>query len=175
MKKISLFFTILFFCGADVFAQTNVATVIQQIATGKGEVTKAEYERFWQSIGVTSRAEKAKMVESMRSGFLLTQEYQKEVWVCVERAWNTRSAVKCEKAQKKMEAMKKEMNKDQISVVENLNQNSQRMIQAAAKHEDFQIASGATPIKLNVENIRAIRESLERMLKRLEQVLRVDY
>jgi len=175
MKKFSLLFTLLFFVCADVFAQQNVAVVIQKITNGKGQVTKAEYDEFWQSIGVTKRADKAKMIDSMRSGFLLTQEYQKEIWVCVEQSWNSRIAVKCEKAQKKMDVMKAAMNKDQIEVIEKMDQNSKRMIQSASKHEDFKIAEGAAPLKLDVQNIRVIRENLERMLKRLEQVLRADY
>jgi hypothetical protein len=178
MKKSSLLFVIFFLFSSTVFAQNfgaNSGTIIQKIATGNGPLTRAEYDEFWQAIGITNRTDKQRMVTSMRAGFLLTQEYQKEVWICIEQSWISRSPSKCEKAQKKMNAMKASLNEDQKIAVNSLEESSNRMIQAAARREDFRISSDAAPIKLSVENARLIRQNLEKMLVRLEAALRVDF
>jgi hypothetical protein len=178
MKKISFFFVIFLFFIPQVFAQelgANPAIIIQQIASGTGPITRAEYDQFWKTLGITSRSDKERTINALRSGFILTQEYQKEVWTCVEKAWISRTASKCEKAQKKLDLMKATMNDEQKDALRKMDENSQRMIQTAAKREDFKITPEAAALQLNVDNIKSIRESLEKMLKRIEQVLRADY
>lgn len=178
MKKPFLLFVIFCFFAADVLAQNfaaNPTAVIQQIALGNGPVTKEEYDKFWQTVGVTSKADRQKMIQSMRAGFLLAQEYQKEVWTCIEKSWTTRIAAKCEKADQKLAVMKAAMNNEQVDVVKKMDETSRRMMQAAAKHEDFKISDSATPLKLDLQNIRLIKQNLERMLDRLNQVLRAEY
>lgn len=178
MRKFSLLLTIFLFLNSEVFAQelaASPALIIQQIASRAGPVTREEYDQFWKTLDATSRADKERVINLLRSGFLLTQEYQKEVWICVENSWNSRAPFNCDKSQKKLDAMKKIMNEEQIAALKKMDENSQRMIQAAAKREEFKITAEATPLKLTVENIRAMRESLEKILKRIDRVLRVDY
>lgn len=178
MKIKSLFLLVaLIFC-TPAFAQNlnaNPSAIMQQIASGSGPLTKAEYEKFWQTVGATSRADKERMIVAMKEGFILTQEYQREIWLCVEQSWISRNVAKCEKAQQKLAVMQRIMNDDQKAVIKKMDDNSKRLIQAAAKREDFKIAENAAPLKFSIENIRAIRENLERMLKRFEQVLRIEY
>ncbi len=188
MKKFSFFFFILLLIATKSFALDDVigqilskggaqnpAVLIQQIASGSGPITRSDYDRFWQALGINSRSDKERMTNSLRASFLLTQEYQKEVWVCVENAWLSRVAVRCEKAQKKLDLMKATMNDEQKNIIKKLDDNFRRMIESASKREDFKITEDAAPLKLSVENIKVIRENLEKMLQRIDRILRAEY
>ncbi len=178
MKKFSLLFAIFLFFSPKIFAQnltTNPGIIIQQIAAGTGALSKAEYDQFWQTLGISSRADKERMIGLLRSGFLLMQEYQKEIWSCVETSWISRATVRCDRARQKFNLMNATMNEEQKLALKKMDENSQRMILAAAKREDFEISKDAVPLKFSIENIKAIRGNLEKMLKRITQVLRVEY
>lgn len=161
---------------AQGFDQNGVNTVIQEIASGTGPITKAEYEKFWSQIGITNRADKEKVITMMRKNFLMTQEYQQEIWKCAEEAWMKQKIPNCEKAKSKFEIMRAEMKKlNQEKMLKPIEDVSTNLLQAASKHEVVKNSSGGAPMPLTLEMIQATRKNMESMLKRFEQVLRVTY
>ncbi len=156
--------------------QLALNSVVQQIATGSGPVTKAEYDKFWQQLGVNRSEDKAQMISVMKQRFVLAQEYQREVWICAEQAWNSRSAPRCEKAQSKLELLKADLQKsDSVGALSPLEDYSNNLLIAAAKHGSIQNPNGAGEVAVSLEMIKSTREGLDRMLVRFSQVLRPNY
>lgn len=186
MKKIFLTFLFLF-SASNSFSQTAktpanasnpsaIVAIIQQIATGQGKITKAEYDNFWQQLGITTRAEKSIVIKDMRSNFLLMQNYQKEIWKCAEQSWKVRKVAKCPAADARLAQVKVEMKKiNQEHVLKDIEKNSNNLLQSAAKRESVRNTNNNVDFSLSLETIKATEERMERMLKRFETVLREEY
>jgi hypothetical protein len=160
----------------DAAGQLALNLVVQEISTGTGPVSKTEYDKFWQQLGVTKSDEKAQMIDVMKKRFVLAQEYQREVWICAEQAWNSRVVPRCEKAQTKLNLLKTEMQKsDSVSALSPLEDYSINLLGAAAKHTSIQNPNGSGEVPVTLEMIKSTREGLDKMLVRFSQVLRANY
>ncbi|MBU6140476.1 MAG: hypothetical protein KGP29_02825 [Proteobacteria bacterium] len=156
--------------------QIALNSVVQQIATGSGPVTKAEYDKFWQQLGVNRSEDKAKMIGVMKQRFVLAQEYQREVWICAEQAWNSHVVPRCENAQSKLGSLKADLEKtDSSGALSPLEDYSNNLLEAAAKRGSIQNPNGAGQVNVSLEMIKSTREGLDKMLVRFSQVLRPNY
>lgn len=178
MKK--LLFLVLILTAQSFAAQggtspADVTLVIQEIASGSGPITKVEYDKFWQQMGITSREAKEVVIDNMRQNFLMTQEYQKEIWSCAEQAWISRVVPKCERAAAKISGLKMVMKQNgQEGALSPIEQNSKNLLEAAAKRQPMKGASGVE-VPLSLESIRAGKLATDTMLSRFERVLRVQF
>lgn len=178
MKKLFCIF-IFFFAAQNLAAQSfdsNIMSkMISQIAVGKGKVTKAEYDGFWQSIGITEIEQKKSVIDMMRRNFIMMQSYQSEVWKCAEQAWISQTMPQCNAAKLKIKEIKVEMEKvGQGEVIKKIEANTNNLLTSASKRQVTQGPEG-TGVPLTLENIRTTRKNMDDMLARFEQVLRVKY
>ena len=65
---------------------------------GEGEVSLAEYDKFWQAAGVKNSAEKKAAIALIGNDFLVFSEFNKALLDCAEIAWLQRQEIKCDKA-----------------------------------------------------------------------------
>jgi hypothetical protein len=149
-------------------------SVVQEIVTGSGPVTKQEYDKFWAQFGANTTEDRSRLIGLMKQRFMLTQEYQREVWICAEQAWNLRSVPRCEKAQNKLNLLKNEM-KDNQAAVSPLEDYSTKLLKAAASHGSIQNPNGNGDVPVSLEMIKTTRSGLDKMLSRLSQVMRPNY
>ncbi len=149
-------------------------SVVQEIVTGSGPVTKQEYDKFWAQFGANTTEDRSRLIGLMKQRFMLTQEYQREVWICAEKAWNLRSVPGCEKAQNKLNLLKNEM-KDNQAAVSPLEDYSANLLKAAASHGSIQNPNGNGDVPVSLEMIKTTRSGLDKMLSRLSQVMRPNY
>lgn len=155
---------------------TNINGVIQEIALGNGPITKAEYDKFWKELGMTKPEEKQVVIAAMRKNLMMSQEYQKEIWKCAEQAWLSRAVPKCPAAKAKFDLMKAEMQKvNQEEALKTIQENSDNLLKSAAAHTSVKGSKTSPSLPLNLETIQATEKSMDRMLSRFEQVLRVQY
>ena len=179
MKFLKIIFILLL--STNAFADQGVDQValnslVQEIATGTGPVTKAQYDKFWQQLGVTKSESKAQMIDVMKTRFVLAQEYQREVWNCAEQAWNSRSIPICPSAQNKLSALRAEMKKTESeSMLNPMSDYSDNLLKAAANHGSIQNPNGEGQVQVTLEMIRSTRTGLDQMLNRFSQVLKVNY
>lgn len=177
MKIIRLFIVLLLTNSA--YAQEGIDvnglnSVVQEIVTGSGPVTKQEYDKFWSQFGASTTEDRSRLIGLMKQRFMLTQEYQREVWICAEKAWNLGSVPSCEKAQNKLNLLKNEM-KDNQSAVSPLEDYSTKLLKAAASRGSIQNPNGNGEVPVNLEMIKSTRSGLDKMLNRLSQVMRPNY
>ncbi len=177
MKKILTLILVVF--STNLFAQQldqkSINSVVQEIVMGEGPVTKAEYEKFWQPFGANNAQQRAQFINIMRQRFVLTQEYQREVWLCAEKAWNLKAVPPCTKAQNKLSVLKNEVGADYASAISPLEDYSTNLLKAAAAHKAIQNPNGQGQVEVNLAMIKSTREGLDRMLSRLSQVMRPEF
>lgn len=161
---------------AQDFNQTALNSVIQQIVMGSGPVSRSEYDKFWQQFGITKAEDKAQLIDAMKQRFVLAQEYQREIWLCAEQAWNSRSVPPCIKAQNKLSLLRTEMKKsDSESMLSPMSDYSDKLLNAAANRTSIQNSNGTGEVPVTLEMIKSTRDGLDKMLVRLGQVLRPNY
>lgn len=177
MKKILTLLLVIFSTNsfAQQLDQKSINSVVQEIVTGNGPVTKAEYDKFWQQFGATNAQERTQFINIMKQRFVLTQEYQREVWICAEQAWNSKAVPTCTKAQNKLNLLKNEMGNDHASAISPLEDYSNNLLKAAASRGSIQNPNGQGQIEVNLAMIKSTREGLDRMLSRLSQVMRPNF
>lgn len=176
MKLFKYFLAVfLFCCSANAQQITGDTTAaIQNIVMGTGQVTKAEYDAFWNALGVKTEVEKAKAINSMKDNFITMQSYQKEMWNCAERSWVSRKKESCQTAKNIIAKMKSKNIKQQQEMISNLEKTMDNLLEAAAKRGAYSL-DGTNQITLTLEFIRSTKTSVTKMLERFEQVLTVKY
>jgi hypothetical protein len=142
---------------------------------GNGEVTKEQYDDFWNGVGVKSRQEKEIVVTSMRNNFLLIQEHQIEVWACAQKAWESRKVPKCSNLEKKFKLLSASMNKSgQKDSITKIKDSSKSIIKTAATRGIYKLDGGAE-MRMSLELIKNTRSNLGKLFSRFDKVLRMDY
>lgn len=156
--------------------QLALNSVIQEIVTGSGPITKVQYDKFWQQLGVTKPDQRAQMIEMMKSRFVLAQEYQREIWACAEQAWNSRAIPQCIGAQNKLNLLREEMKKTESeSMLKPMTDYSDNLIKAAATRGAIQNPNGGGQIPVTLEMIQSTKKGLDNMLSRFAQVLKINF
>lgn len=170
-----LYFIILFF-SLNLNAQAQNSTPkpdpMQRVLMGKGKITQKEYDEFWQSLEAKNEKEKKVIIDSLRKTYLPMQEYQKEAWICVKRAWNLRKKVSCPKADAVAVAFK-QVNSFDISP--ELVTMAHSLIEGAAKRKPVFLMQGVPALTLTAESIAESERFFKNSLDRLNQVLRSKY
>jgi hypothetical protein len=179
MKIFSILFVIFFATSASAQQasdQVALNSVMQEIVTGSGPITKAQYDKFWEQLGVTKADQKAQTIELMKRRFLLAQEYQREIWVCAEQAWNLRAVPQCVGLQNKLNLLRQEMGKNESELtLKPMTDYSDNLIKAAATRGSIQSPNGAGQVPVTLEMIQSTKKGLDQMLNRFAQVLKINY
>ena len=178
MKIFQILFLV--FLSANAAAQdintSALNSVVQQIVTGSGPVSREEYNKFWQQFGLTKAEDKAQLIDVMKQRFVLAQEYQREVWLCAEQAWNSRAIPRCERVENKLNLLRAEIKKrDSEFALTPMTDYSDKLLNAAAKRTSIQNPNGDGEVQVTLEMIKSTRDGLDKMLVRLSQVLRPNY
>lgn len=156
--------------------QLAINSVVQEIVTGSGPITKAQYDKFWGQLGVTKADQRAQMIDAMKQRFVLAQEYQREVWGCAEQAWNSRAIPQCVGAQNKLNLLREEMKKTESeSMLKPMADYSDNLIKAAATRGTIQSPSGSGQVSVTLEMIQSTKKGLDQMLNRFAQVLKINF
>jgi hypothetical protein len=178
MKIFQIIFCLFFATNAlaQSLDQGAINSVVQEIVVGSGPVTKAEYDKFWGQFGATTAADRGQFINLMKQKFILAQEYQREVWICAEQAWNSRAVPACLGAKNKLALLTAEMKKnDAESALTPMSDYSTKLLAASAARGSIQNPNGGGEVALSLEMIKSTREGLDKMLARLGQVLRPNY
>lgn len=159
--------------GTDPMALNSV---VQEIVTGTGPVTKAQYDKFWAQLGATQPDQRAQMIDVMKSRFVFAQEYQREVWNCAEKAWNSKSVPQCPGAQNKLASLRAEMEKTKSeSMLNPMIEYSDNLLKAAATRGSIKNPNGQGEVQVTLEMIKSTRSGLDQMLNRFSQILKTNY
>ena len=154
----------------------NIGVLIAEVTLGNGPVTKREYDKFWTGIGANNPEDKQRIIMLLRVNFMAMQDYQREVWKCAEKAWNSRVVPKCEQSKVKLAQMKAAIQKSSpVSVLEVMEKNSTNLLEAAAKRGVFKSVNVAEGEQLSLELIQETKRNIDSMLSRFQQVLRINY
>jgi len=172
--KILYFIILLLSLNLDALAQNSTPKPdpMQRVLLGKGKVTQKEYDEFWQSLDAKNEQEKKVIINSMRKTYLPLQEYQKETWACVKKAWNLRKKVTCPKADAVAASFKKvngfDFSQQMITM-------SHSLIEGAAKRKPAVIMKDAPAFPITAQSIAESESFFKNSLDRLDQVMRSKY
>ncbi len=168
----------LFLLSANAWAQSFSSSqtdpaLASLSASDSGKITKQEYDNFWgyfyAALSATSRAG---LIAPLKQQLVTEKECEKELWICAEQAWNSRSVPRCEKGRNKLGLVRANMlgdgNKAQLKVTEDRFDN---VLKASARRESLDSTEG--PITL--EKIKSSQVESDKLLNKLSQVLKVDY
>jgi hypothetical protein len=152
------------------------SAAIQKIVMGSGPITKEEYDGFWNGLGATQEKDKERIISTMKESFFTIQKYQQEVWECAEKSWVDGKVEKCAKAKATLAKIKRVKSEQQTVMIKNLEKNMDNLLKASAARGEYSLEENpSVKMVLTLELIRATKASIDKMLKRFEQVLRVKY
>lgn len=177
MKFLRILFLFSFLFSTNVFAQ-DVGSIIKAITMGEGPLTKQEYDAFWAGLSATDAVARSQVIRVLKGKLVLTQEYQREIWICAEQAWNRRSVPRCEKARNKFSYLRTEMMKEgksAISSIKPMEEYSDSILKAAATRGTIKNETTGEDVPLTLEKIKNTRDGLDKMLSRFSQVLRPNF
>lgn len=187
MKLFKIIFLGYFLFCSHGFAQTGmnqkmandtiaIQKVLQDIMLKQGKVTRADYDKFWEKTGVSSKADKERVIASAKNNFVLIQEYTKEIWICAEKAWTSSKNLPCTKASQIMEKLKKlSPMPEQEELYKLIEKNYADILNSAANKTPLQTANTTTTTSLTLESIRTYRKSIEDSLEKMNKVLSVEF
>jgi hypothetical protein len=172
-------FIFLIFLSSSIHAQINRNTVdvaISKVMSGQGVVSQAEYNEFWNTFNLSNK-EKQEAINLLKSNFLDMLQFQKYIWKCTETAWKTKITPSCNNAFSLMNKIKENMSKGgaDVTAMVHAEENSRRLLTAAASHGEVISSSNNQTIKLSLDLITQTSASLDGQFNRLNQVLRVKY
>ncbi|MBM5782472.1 MAG: hypothetical protein FJ368_03515 [Pelagibacterales bacterium] len=180
--KIKLFsFVLLFFIS---FSKISFAQELNYDSVGKavaglyaktGNVTKEEYDAFWNEIGAKNNSDKQKIINFVKDNLLPMQEYQRETWKCAETSWNAQKVLQCPDLQKKYILIEASFKKNkQENQLKNIKEFSAQVLQSAAKRSSIK-PEGGNEIPLSLEMIQMMTKNLDGIFARFSQVLKTSY
>ncbi|MBU6338526.1 MAG: hypothetical protein KGQ36_00920 [Rickettsiales bacterium] len=179
MKKF-FFAALCFFILADnVFAnqpdQASVNQALANLLSAEGKVTKAQYDEFWQQVGVKNNKDKEQVIFFMKDNFLLMQDYQKETWQCAEDSWKAGKVTECSNMKKKLDLLQASFKKiGQESAITQVKEASDYIVKAAAKHGQLELP-GAPKTQMSLELIQKTKANLNKIFEKFSAILRVNY
>lgn len=149
---------------------------LQEVMLKQGNLTKKDYDDFWNKVGATTPQEKNKAIGSIKKSFLAIQEYNREMWICAEKAWMSSKIEPCAKAEEKIQLLKKDAKmKEQLQLIAIVEENFQKIIKSSANKTDMISKDGTNMGKLTLESIRFSRDNTQKTLDRFNQLLAVEF
>lgn len=164
------------------FAPKIDEEAVKQLVMGDGDVSLAEYNRFWQAIGVKNLNEKKAAIAKISEDFLVFGEFNKALLDCAEIAWLQRQEIKCNRALEITQSVAKnyktqfedERGRALLERVRNLESGVSAVMRSAAargvslnENPEYQISS--------LEEIRKDRLVLSRVIARTKAFLQVEF
>ena len=150
--------------------------ILQEIMFKEGKVTRADYEKFWGRAGVSSIADKERVIASTKKSFVLMQEYTKEIWICAEKAWLSSKKLPCTKANEIIDRMKKLSGMtEQQELYKLIEKTYDEILDAAANKTPLKSPQNTTSTTLSLESIRIYRKSIEDSLEKINKILSVEF
>ncbi len=187
MKIIHLIALFLFLSTEVVFAQYNqmhkqkemtqeIQKVVHEILIKNGEITREDYNNFWNKVGANSPNEKEQYITSFKKNFLVIQEYNREMWNCAEKNWLASKTLPCPKAKEKIENMKKNMvMKEQLAMFSTIEEGFNSILKASANKTDIVSKDGINIGKISLETIRKSRDDSDKFLKKFNRILTMNF
>lgn len=180
--KIKLLFLCFLFLSQVALAQNqenllnneNIGSAIGKLYAKNGEITKEDYDGFWNEVGVTDKAGKEKIINFIKNDLLLMQDYQKATWQCAEQAWNTQKVPACPNLHKKYNLIQSKFDKKKAqNQLTDIKKFSDNIIAAAAKRSSLKTENGEMPLSLDM--IKMTKENMDKIFARFEAILKTDY
>ncbi len=153
----------------------SVGKAVSALYSKTGNVTKEDYDNFWNEIGPKSNADKERIINFMKDNLLLMQEYQRETWKCAENSWNAQKVSNCPDLQKKYSLIEASFKKNkQENQLKNIREFSNQVIQAAVERRPIK-QEGGNEIPLSLEMIQMMTKNLDNVFARFGVVLKTSY
>lgn len=153
----------------------NIGKAISGLYSKTGEVTKEDYENFWNEIGAKDLSAKEKIITFVKNNILPMQDYQRATWKCAGLAWNSQKTPQCPDLQKKYDILAVSFKKNnQENQLKTITEFSQNIIESAAKRGSLK-SEGGIEIPLSLEMIQMMNKNLNGIFSRFEAVLKTSY
>lgn len=187
MKIFRLIIILFFLSNSNAFAQykellksnqnaLGMQNALQELMLKQGNVTRQDYDNFWNKLGINSRQEKEMTINSIKKNFLLIQEYNREMWSCAQTAWYTSKIPDCPKAQERLTTLKKNSKmKEQAELFKIIEENFDNILKASANKTEIKGKNGANYGKISLEIIISSKDNIDKILNRFNQVLVTDF
>ncbi len=187
MKIFYLIIITFFLTSSSAFAQykemlknnqnaIGMQNALQELLMKQGEITRQDYDNFWNKIGINSRQEKERAIASIKKNFVLIQEYNREMWNCAETAWYSSKVPPCPKAQEKLSLLKKDAKMtEQFELFKIIEENFTNIIYASANKGDIKGKDGVNFGKISLEIIKTSRDNIEKILNRFNKILVTEF
>jgi len=173
---------IVFLTSSKAYSQSQIANNVSQelsnIMLSKEKITKKDYNNFWSKTGVKSREEKANFILSIRSSFLLIQEYNREVWECAEKSWIANKEIECKNLKKSIEKINKILvDSADIEKFKKMENGFNEMIKGSARRSNnIELGNGSKiSQEITLESIQEIKKKTNLMLDRINIILQPEF
>ena len=157
----------------NVEAELKVKEAFQIIVNGTGDLTNEEYREFWRLMPYKNESERQELIKFLKENYVDMMLYQREVWACADKAWQTQKVIKCDLAiayENNMNMLFRRKGLD-ISHLKKGQSHSRQLWKAASERTSFKSNDGRI-VDLSYEMITQVRASLENTFKRYSQALK---
>ena len=158
---------------------SKVADNVANIMRSKKPVTKKDYDKFWNLMGVKSKEQKLSLISIMRPSFVDVQDFNALLWSCAEKSWIEKQQVKCDNLYNKFEYLKKTLStipNDQK--IKDMEKNFKYIIIAAANQgkipPEYQNDMDF-PDDLTLDKIKSAARESQIMLLRANALLQLEF
>lgn len=148
--------------------------VLTEIASGKGEITLEEYEKFWNKLGITKPEDKMIAIKSIKNNLLPVNEFTYLMIGCAEQAWISQKVVSCNSAREKLKIIMQTPGLKEAENVKNLESQMNRLIEGSARR-DVKSKEYLGYKTLSLEELRSLKERSKTMFARINSVLRPKF
>ena len=167
---------------SKAYSQSQIANNISQelsnIMLSKEKITKKDYNNFWSKTGVKSKEEKINFIYSMKSSFVVIQEYNREVWDCAEKSWISNKEIECKNLQKSIENINKILvDSADIEKFKKMENGFNEMIKGSARRgKDIELGNGSKIFQeITLGSIQEIKKKTNLMLERVNVILQPEF
>ena len=156
----------------------NISQELSNIMLSKEKITKKDYNNFWSKTGVKSKEEKINFIYSMKSSFVVIQEYNREVWDCAEKSWISNKEIECKNLQKSIENINKILvDSADIEKFKKMESGFNEMIKGSARRgKNIELGNGSKIFQeITLGSIQEIKNKTNLMLERVNIILQPEF
>ena len=158
---------------------SKVADNVADIMRSNKPVTKKDYDKFWNLMGVKSKEQKLNLISIMRPSFVDVQDFNTLLWSCAEKSWIAKQQIKCDNLFKKFDDIKNNF----------LTMNDNQKVKAMEKNFKYIIIAAANrgvippeyqndmdfPSNLTLDKIKSAARESQIMLLRANALLQIEF
>lgn len=177
-----IFLTLLFVVfSKSVFAQQyyfdegSRNTAVNKLVEVSGPVTKKEYDSFWEILSITDKNRDSAAIARIKNEALLKYQYEKEVWVCVEKAWSSKKYSPCRNANNSLGLLRAaKMRANDLAGIKSTESETKALLESAAAHGKIKDSAGSD-VDLTLDVIKVKKAEIDNAIARLNRVLQMRY